>query len=338
MKAPEGYEDTLIEIEVDGDKKEIERHIVLKRLFSRIVFDVKPSHAVVKIDGQTVTKAKLNGLRRPAGSYVIETKAQGYESKKLTITTQIGEDSTVNIQLKKRPVVRAVIPGRKEYTNSIGMKFVWIPPGMFALGGRHQVTIKKGFWMSRYEVSQMEWQKVMGENPSKYKGADLPVDRVSWNDCQEFMNKLNSLEKTSKYRLPYEAEWEYACRAGTPTKYSFGEVINKKQANFNDLPSNYTMKMIASLKPTAVGALGGNRWGLYDMHGNMEEWCQDWFDPDYLENCAKVDPKGPKSGFARVLRGGSWNIKAANCASSARRCFSVSKRGYTFGCRVVREE
>ena len=338
LKAPEGYEDKGFTIEVDGSKKEIEHHVVLKRLFSQIIFDVAPAHAIVKIDGHVVSKDKLKGLRRNAGKYVIEVKAKGYESKKLTVTTKVGEDLPVKLHLDKVKVVKKLIPGLKEYTNSVGMKFVWIPPGVFAMGGRKQVTISRGFWMCRYEVSQPEWQKVMGANPSKYKGASLPVDSVSWNDCQSFVQKLNSWEKTSKYRLPYEAEWEYACRAGTPTAYSFGDEITKEQANFNNLPRNYTMKMIKSLKPTAVGALGGNRWGLYDMHGNVEEWCQDWYTTDYLENATSLDPKGPASGFARVLRGGSWNIKAEGCSPKARRCFSVDKRGYTFGCRIIREE
>ena len=145
--------------------------------------------------------------------------------------------------------------------------------------------------MGKYEVTQEQWEGVMGNNPSSTEGAKLPVTDVSWEDCQEFIKKLN--EKTSGgYRLPTEAEWEYSCRAGTTTAYSYGDSITKNDSNVEGLST----KVVGSYKP--------NAFGLYDMHGNVWEWCEDW-KVDYPKE-AVIDPKGPEAGKNRVLRGGSF--------------------------------
>ena len=170
----------------------------------------------------------------------------------------------------------------------------------------HQVTLTKGFYMGVYPVTQEQWKEIMGNNPSQFNGEkNLPVEMVSWNDCQEFIKKLRIKDKTP-YRLPTEAEWEYCCRAGTKTPFHFGETISTGQANYdgNFIYGN-GKKGLNRKKTMPVGSFPANAWGLHDMHGNLWEWCQDWYG-DYPQNDV-VDPQGPNEGKARVLRGGSWN-------------------------------
>ena len=182
----------------------------------------------------------------------------------------------------------------------IKLDLVLIPAGKFVMSmlyeGQHEAILTKPFYMGKYEVTQEQWEGVMGNNPSiETKGAKLPVTDVSWEDCQEFIKKLNA--KTSGgYRLPTEAEWEYACRAGTTTHYSFG-------ANLSPLDANYDESKIG--KPVTVGSYKPNAFGLYDMHGNVLEWCEDWF-ADFPAGVA-TDPKGPATGVLRVLHGGHFN-------------------------------
>ena len=190
--------------------------------------------------------------------------------------------------------------------NGIKLEMVLIPAGKFEMGSpasekgrskaetQHQVTLTKSYYMGKYEVTQEQWEAVMGKNPSSTMGARLPVMDVSWEDCQVFIKKLNGINK-GKYRLPTEAEWEYACRAGTSTAYSFGAKITPKDANYDDSKLG---------KPVEVGSYKPNAFGLYDMHGNMWEWCEDW-KADYPKE-AVTDPKGPATGEDRVLRGGSF--------------------------------
>ena len=217
----------------------------------------------------------------------------------------------------------------KHHMNSLGMKFVWIPPGTFMMGSpkdekfreedeiQHKVTLTKGFYMGIHLVTQEQWQVVMGDNPSHFKGEkNLPVDTVSWNDCQEFIKKLWGKDK-KPYRLPSEAEWEYSCRAGTKTPFHFGETISTEQANYN---GNHIYgggkKGKRREKTTPLGTYPANAFGLYDMHGNLWQWCQDWLG-DYPQK-AVVDPRGPEQGDDRVLRGGSWGDYPWGCRSASR--------------------
>ena len=191
---------------------------------------------------------------------------------------------------------------------------VLIPPGKFMMGDqsdRLEVTLTKPFYMGKHEVTQEQWESLMGDNPSKIKGAKLPVTSVSWRDCQEFINKLNASTKGG-YRLPYEAEWEYACRAGTSTAYSFGGILTKSDANIDS----------DSIK--AVGSYRPNAFGLYDMHGNAWEWCEDWFGS--LQNGDIKDPMGPIMGEKRVLRGGSFDYGVSQARSSYRQSNSPFDR------------
>ena len=233
-------------------------------------------------------------------------------------------------------MAQEVKPGKAEVIDlgkDVKLEMVLVPAGKFKMGSdrrkaetQNEVTITKPFYMGKYEVTQEEWQAVMGKNPSiRTKGARLPVADVSWNDCQEFIKKLNANTKGG-YRLPTEAEWEYACRAGTTTAYSFGDNITPKEANYSDSKID---------KPVAVGSYQPNAFGLYDMHGNVWEWCEDWYG-DYPTG-AVIDPKGPAMGEKRVLRGGSFSSLVESSARSSYRFFiSPTFRSDFRGFRLAR--
>jgi formylglycine-generating enzyme len=233
----------------------------------------------------------------------------------------------------------------KNFINSMGMKFVWIPSGTFMMGSPreekdrdaneapHKVRLTRGFYMSVYAVTQEQWQAVMGNNPSHFKDEhNLPVENVSWDDCQEFIKKLREQDK-KPYRLPNEAEWEYACRAGTTTPFSFGETISTDQANYN---GNYFYgngkKGVVRGKTTPVGNFPANTFGLHDMHGNLLQWCQDWYG-DYPQKDV-VDPQGPEKGKYRVLRGSSWDNDPRYCRSAFRGKNVSHYQNILFGFRV----
>jgi len=239
-------------------------------------------------------------------------------------------------------------PGKLK--NSIGMEFASIPAGKFLMGSpateegrdqnenQHEVTLTQGFRMGVHEVTQAQYEQVMGKNPSAFKGATLPVERVSYDDALEFCQKLSDLpaEKAAgrKYRLPTEAEWEYACRAGTSTPFHFGNELNGTQANCNgNAPYGTTPKGPYLRKTSSVGSYPANAWGLHDMHGNVMEWCQDWYGdyPKYLNK----DPKGSSNGERRVLRGGSWGYGASYCRAGMRDWDAPGYRSSSCGFRLL---
>ena len=238
---------------------------------------------------------------------------------------------------------------RQTITNSIGMKLVLIPKGTFMMGSpeteeghnedetQHEVTIIKDYYLGVTQVIQGQYEKVMGTNPSRFQGVEIigsstnnPVDCVSWENAVEFCEKLSDLPEEKKagrvYRLPTEAEWEYACRAGSETAYSFGESTESlgDYAWFNDN---------SEIDTHPVGEKKPNAWGLYDMHGNVSELCSDWYD-EYPEG-AVSDPTGPKEGSFRVSRGGCWYFEAAFCRSADRLRVSPSDRSSLYGFRVA---
>ena len=190
-------------------------------------------------------------------------------------------------------------------------------------GKQHEVTLTKPFYMGKHEVTQEQWEALMGKNPSTTKGAKLPVTNVSWEDCQEFIKKLNA-KTDGGYRLPTEAEWDYACRAGTTTAYSFGDKITPKDANYLDSKIG---------KPVAVGSYKPNAFGLFDMHGNVWEWCEDWHGEYPF---AVTDPKGPATGNRRVIRGGSSGYYGSFARSSNRYYSLPTNRGSLGGFRLAR--
>ena len=243
----------------------------------------------------------------------------------------------------------------KTYTNTLGMEFVLIPSGTFTMGSppsepyrgtsevQHQVSISKPFYMQTTEVTVKQWHSIMGRRMTVFQKVsdNIPVTRVSWFDCMKFIQQLNKLGK-EKYRLPTEAEWEYSVRAGTTTAYNWGDTIDCKKAMYgnNSLKYNVCQRYIKSIglridQPAPVKTYSPNPWGLYDMHGNVWEWCMDWFG-DYEKNSV-TDPKGPVSGTARVRRGGSWFKYSYSCRSANRSFGHPATRYRTTGFRLVRE-
>jgi len=224
--------------------------------------------------------------------------------------------------------------------NQFGMEFVPIPAGSFLMGsenGRddekpvHQVTISKAFLMGRYEVTSAQWKAVMNKDSLNYKGDNFPAQFVTWNDAQEFIRRLNEKNDGYAYRLPTEAEWEYACRAGTTGNYADDlEWIAWYESNSDD-------------KVHQVGEKHPNAWDLYDMEGNLWEYCQDWYGKDYYRQSPGTDPQGPASGQQRAERGGSFRDRGpfsaaydgSNLRSAARRGISLDGRGDSEGFRVV---
>jgi formylglycine-generating enzyme required for sulfatase activity len=253
-------------------------------------------------------------------------------------------------------------------TNSIGMKFVRIRPGKFMMGSpadekerrdtegpRHEVQISRPFYLGVYEVTQEQYQKVMGSNPSAFSptgtsrasvgGMDtklFPVEQVSWEDTQKFCTTLTALpaERTAgrKYRLPTEAEWEYACRAGAKehVPFTFGKTLSSKQANYDgnrpwaDSPRGPNLR-----RPTTVGSYKPNAWGLYDMHGNVWEYTADWYDAGYYKVSPKKDPTGPARGVDHPIRGGSWYNDGGWVRTATRGWHHI--KNYGIGFRVVCE-
>ncbi|MBU0768761.1 MAG: SUMF1/EgtB/PvdO family nonheme iron enzyme [Proteobacteria bacterium] len=232
--------------------------------------------------------------------------------------------------------------------NSIGMKFVRIPPGTFMLGSppnepghtfnekEHQVTLTKEFYIQTTEVTQDQWKKVMGNNPSQFKkcGDDCPVEKVSWHDVKDFIHRLNQQEGSGIYRLPTEAEWECAARAGTKTPFAFDRCLSTDQANYDgNYPLAECSKGEFRKKTVPVGSFSPNSWGLYDMHGNVWEWCQDWY-KSYPSDPV-TDPTGPPKGSSRLHRGGSWFSGAGPCRSANRNFSSPEARNFDLGFRLV---
>jgi formylglycine-generating enzyme required for sulfatase activity len=239
----------------------------------------------------------------------------------------------------------------KSVTTPSGIELVMIPAGSFIMGSDHsqedseegderpvhRVTIKHGFYMGKYEVTQAQYRAVMGTNPSSSNGDSLPVDRVMWPDAVEFTRRLTARNDGYIYRLPSEAEWEYACRAGTTTDFAFGPSLSSLQANFDGTePFGDAPKGINRSETITVGSFAPNAWGLYDMHGNVTEWCLDAYHDSY--------DGAPTDGSAwvtrgdtgmRVLRGGSWFDSANELRSPSRERLNPIICDETLGFRVV---
>jgi len=187
----------------------------------------------------------------------------------------------------------------------------------------------------------------MNSNPSSFKGPQLPVINVSWNDAQEFLTRMQSFDPAHNYRLPTEAEWEYACRAGVEREFSseaFSSQGEEANAGKPSAPEESDMILMtigwfnanAFNHPHLVGQLNPNAWGLFDMHGNVREWCQDWYDPNYYKSNLVDDPQGPQTGAMKVNRGGSWQSPANMCRSAARAYDLPTERSNLIGFRIVR--
>jgi len=231
--------------------------------------------------------------------------------------------------------------GVEANTNSIGMRFIAVQPGSFIMGSpkgeggpdeypHHRVGITRSFLIGVTEVTQAQWRAVMATNPSIFEGSDLPVDSVSWNEVQEFIRRLNAKEGTGKYRLPTEAEWEYACRAGGRGKWTFG--------NDEDRLKDYAWyEANAGGQTHPVGGKKPNAWGLCDVHGNVWEWCQDWYQHDYYKESPSRDPQGSQKGLKRMIRGGSRNSTSSTSRCAFRDCISPGGSNGYVGFRLARD-
>jgi sulfatase modifying factor 1 len=254
----------------------------------------------------------------------------------------------------------------KPIVNAVGMKFARIPAGKFLMGSPateehrgsdetlHEVVITREFQLGVHEVTQEQYKTVMGTNPSffckegkgkeriagKQTTGDHPVESVSWLQAVEFCKKLGEmkkeLEEKRTYRLPTEAEWEYACRAGTKQAFHYGNSLDSYKANFNGLIyASYGVPKAGPFFrcPVKIGDYDPNAFGLFDMHGNVQEWCADWYGP--YDPDAKEDPQGPKEGTERVLRGGGWPHSGKSLRSAVRNHLSPGEATYSAGFRVV---
>jgi len=246
----------------------------------------------------------------------------------LSAIASSGDDSSVRKTGETRTIV---LPGGAE------MEMIWCGPGSFMMGSdesekgrfddecRHEVVIRRGFWLGKYEVTQDQWYSVMRDNRAKFIGNDKPEDSVSWQDCQRFIQRVNAAIGGGA-RLPTEAEWEYACRSGSDSPFSGG-------ADVDDVAwfagNSFGQSEI-------VGQKAPNAWGFYDMHGNVLEWCSDWYSK--LGSEKAVDPRGPMHGSFRVLRGGCWFFLGRDCRSAYRLRRDPETRNCLYGFRLALTE
>jgi formylglycine-generating enzyme required for sulfatase activity len=230
--------------------------------------------------------------------------------------------------------------------DDVSLRFVWIAPGSYWRGSdaaeagrdrdegpKHEVTLSRGFYLGIHEVSQAQWTAVMGHNPAAFRrgpeAPERPVESVSWDDCQRFIARLNALQ-LGVFRLPTEAEWEYAARAGTTARFPWGDDPKEFKTHTHAWANS---RSYAVTHP--VGRKPPNAWGLHDMHGNVWEWCRDWYAP-YPEG-PQLDPEGPSSGRERVFRGGSWYDFPVSLRSANRHRHAPDRRYTAVGLRLVWE-
>ncbi|MGA2258863.1 MAG: formylglycine-generating enzyme family protein [Thermoguttaceae bacterium] len=258
-------------------------------------------------------------------------KTQGVPRE--TVTTR---ETTVGGKTQAQPQEIAVDLGQ-----GVKLEMVLIAAGEFTMGSpdsdgnasgdekpQHRIRITKPFYLGKYLATQEQWEAVMGTNPSNVKGPKNPVENVSWEDCQQFCHMLNAKPHAGgKFQLPTEVQWEYACRAGSTTYYCFGD----EESGLGEY-AWYGGNSHVQTHP--VGKKKPNAWDLYDMHGNVWEWCQDWYDRGYYATSPTDDPTGPTMGSGRVFRGGGWDYPASSCRSAHRSDGEPGCRNYLLGLRV----
>ena len=245
----------------------------------------------------------------------------------MSLAEVVGDASAVQSVRKSGETRTVTLPGGAK------MEMVWCAPGTFQMGspaseaGRisnetlHSVTLTRGFWLGKYEVTQYQWESVMRSNYSRFKYRDNPVENISWHDCEAFMKRIGSAFG-GKARLPTEEAWEYACRAGSNTPFSGGDDVS--EVAWYDENSEHQTHEVGKNKP--------NAWGFYDMHGNILEWCSDWYSEAKGDS---IDPKGPPSGSFKVLRGGCWFFLDNDCRCAYRLKREPNLRNCIFGFRVA---
>jgi len=316
--------------------KDLSRKIMLKK-GERQTIDLMPEIAMGKIqiavtpddadltltdeDGQSYTAKGSNIFKNmPVGKYELSAKLDGHKIGKASIVLSADQVASKELVLEKGA--------------DVGGDFVFVQGGTFSMGSNesddekpiHSVTVSD-FYIGKYEVTQKEWMAVMGNNPSNFKGDDLPVEKVSWDDCQEFIRKLNA-KTGKKYRLPTEAEWEYAARGGNKSnRYKFSGSDNLGSVAWCSENSNS--------KTHPVGTKQANELGIYDMTGNIWEWCSDWYDAKYYGSSPSTNPQGASSGSDRVFRGGGWSYLASYCRVAFRYLNTPDYRDYFIGFRLA---
>jgi formylglycine-generating enzyme required for sulfatase activity len=305
--------------------------------------EATPQNARIRI--RNISSGFYQGMELKPGRYQVEVSAKGHETHQEWITLGAGKDKTVTIRLTR------VVSNKPQETitvNGVAFKMVNVKAGTFMMGSpagesgrndderQHRVTLTRNYWMGETEVSQALWRAVMGNNPSSFSncGGDCPVEQVSWDDCQAFIRKLNQLVPGGGFRLPTEAEWEYAARAGSTTAFANGGISELKCGNDANLNAMGWYCGNVKKRTHSVAQKQANRWGLYDMHGNVYEWCQDWY--GNYPSGSVTDPTGSSSGFSRVNRGGGWRDDARLCRSADRYGLTPGGRVDALGLRLAR--
>ena len=313
-------------------------------------------------------KAKREAAQRAAERARREAKEDARRKREPKVYTEWPFDAREAKRRQQETAEALGLPVETEVDLGKGAKMacVLIPAGKFLMGSpeaeeersnnetQHRVSISKPFYVGKYQVTQTQWEAVTGENPSHFKGEQNPVEKVSWDDCQEFIKKLNARVGSARlsafsgaseeraearttsldFALPTEAQWEYACRAGTETPFHTGQTLSTDEANYDgNFPYRAGAKGESRKETISVGTLAGNAWGLYDMHGNVWGWCQDWY-RNYPDG-EVVDPTGPEEGSLRVRRGGSWGNDARDCRSACRHWHTPDYRNDNLGCRLL---
>jgi len=326
---------------------------------SMVVINTVPVDASIRILSHHMEFSQ--GMAFEPDRYQFEIKSKGYEPTTMWLNINGKHDINLDIELDKLPEVPGI------YENSIGMKFVLIFPDSFDMGspedekGRdkdeflHEVTLNKQFYMGLTEVTQGQWKRVMGINPSFFWncGSDCPVENVSFEDCQKFIKELNRMEKTNRYRLPTEAEWEFAARAGSQNALNTGPMTIagwNKSPELDEVgwyignnciefatrwPANESECIQSGTHPVALKK--PNIWGLYDMHGNVYEWCFDIYHKDAYKAVPLINPIYLEQGEGRVVRGGSWTHYPWLCRSANRDYFLEANGSNYIGLRLVRD-
>ena len=312
----------------------------------------KPFGSDVYVDGVKVGQSPrvFNGVL--VGNHNVEIRKFGYATSRQTVTISEGQTASISGSLTSSTSSSnantlsssgSSLSGNTitiPVKNGINIEMVKVEAGSFNMGATpemenpddrekpvHRVTLTNNYYIGKYEVTQALWQAVMGSNPSYFKGDDLPVEQVSWNDCQDFISKLNAMTG-KRFRLPSEAEWEYAARGGNKSRgyqYSGSNTIGDVAWYYGNSSSTH-----------AVGTKQPNELGIYDMTGNVSEWCQDWYDS--YSSSPQTNPTGAASGSSRVFRGGSWYFSARDCRTSYRDCITTDYRDGNLGLRLFLSE
>lgn len=333
----------------EKEKKEIA--VELRPNFGYITVKTTPSGADVYVDDKLVGKTPYLSEVIKRGMHKITVNKEGFETSVQRVNINLNEEETIEFELVEgessmpvqqvvqQPVAQPVAAQKPENgvvtdadgnvvatVNGVDFKMIKVEGGTFTMGeGKkaHEVTLSE-YYIGEFEVTQELWEAVMGSNPSYFKGGILPVEYVSWNDCQAFINKLNRLTGKT-FRLPTEAQWEYAARGGSKSKgYKYSGSNNRDEVAW-----------YSGRNTRPVGTKSPNELGIYDMSGNVWEWCNDWH--GRYSSDPQTDPQGPSSGSSRVLRGGSWYIGAGYCHVSDRSYCNPDRMGncHDFGFRLA---